>query len=131
MTEHANVAMIRRALEVYNTGDHEAMRGFLAEDILWHVGGDHEMSGDYEGVDAVVDYFQNVRRATGGTLRVEPVEILANERHAAIFMRVTAHRDVRRMDVLLAEALTLDLSGRWREYWALADDQDAVDDFWS
>ena len=131
MADHPNVAMIRRAIDVYNTGDHEAMRGFLAEDILWHVGGDHEMSGDYEGIDAVIDYFQAVRRATGGTLRVEPVEILANDRHAAIFMRVTAHRDVRRMDVLLAEALTLDPSGHWTEYWALADDQDAVDAFWS
>jgi hypothetical protein len=35
------------------------------------------------------------------------------------------------MDVLLAEALTLDPIGRWTEYWALANDQDAVDAFWS
>lgn len=131
MAEHPNVPKIRDALEVYNSGDHDAMRGFLAEDIVWHVGGSHEMSGDYQGVDAVVDYFSDVRKATAGTLQVEPVEVLANDRHASIFMHVTAHRDVRTLDVLLAEALTLDAEGRWSEYWALANDQDAVDAFWS
>lgn len=131
MSDHPNVPRIRYALDVYNSGDHDAMREFLAEDIVWHVGGNHAMSGDYRGVDAVVDYFGDVRKATAGTLQVEPEEILANDRHASIFVRVTAHRDVRTLDVLLAEALTLDQRGRWTEYWALANDQDAVDAFWS
>ena len=131
MAVHPNVPKIRDALEIYNSGDHDALRHFLADDIVWHVGGNHEMSGDYQGVDAVLDYFRDVRRATAGTLQVEPVEVLAGDRHASIFMHVTAHRDVRMLDVLLAEALTLDDGGRWSEYWALANDQDAVDAFWS
>ena len=131
MDEHPNVPKIRSALEVYNSGDHDAMREYLANDIVWHVGGSHEMSGDYQGIEAVVDYFRDVRKATAGTLQVEPVELLANDRHASIYMHVTAHRDVRTLDVLLAEALALDARGRWSEYWALANDQDAVDAFWS
>lgn len=129
--EHRNVTMIRRAVDVYNVGDHDAMRPFLSERILWHVGGNHELSGDYEGVEAVIDYFRRVRRATAGTLQVEPIDILANDRHASIFMKVTAIRETRQMDVMMAEALTLDPDGRWTEYWALADDQDAVDRFWA
>jgi uncharacterized protein len=129
--DHPNVPKIRSALEVYNSGDHDGMRAFLADDIVWHVGGNHQMSGDYQGVESVVEYFRDVRKATAGTLQVEPVEVLANDRHASIFMHVTAHREVRTLDVLLAEALTLDARGRWSEYWALADDQDAVDAFWS
>lgn len=131
MPEHRNVAMIRRALEVYNSGDHDGMRDFLADDIVWHVGGKHVLSGDYVGVDAVIGYFRRVRRETAGTLQVEPAEVLANDRHASIFMHVSAHREVRRMDVLIAEALRLDADGRWTEYWALANDQDEVDAFWS
>ena len=129
--EHRNIAMIRRALEVYNSGDDNAMRGSLADDIVWHVGGNHEMSGDYIGIEAVVDYFRRVRRETAGTLQVQPAEILANDRHASIFMRVSAYRDVRWMDVLLAEAHTLDPNERWAEYRALANDRDVVDAFWS
>jgi ketosteroid isomerase-like protein len=129
--DHPNVPRIRDALEVYNSGDHDAMRQFLTDDIVWHVGGSHAMSGDYRGADEVVNYFRDVRKATAGTLQVEPVEILANDRHASIFMHVTALRDVRTLDVLLAEALTLDDEGRWSEYWALANEQDDVDAFWS
>ena len=131
MSEHRNVARIRSALDVYNSGDYDVMKAFLADDIVWHVGGNHALSGDYEGVDAVLGYFRDVRRATAGTLQVEAEEILANDRHASIFMHVTAHRDVRRLDVLLAEALTLDDQGRWSEYWALSNDQGAVDAFWA
>jgi len=35
-------------------------------------------------------------------------------------MRVSAYRDVRWMDVLIAEALTLDPNGSRTECWALA-----------
>jgi|SRR5262245_45667340 len=128
---HLNVLKIRSALDVYNSGDYDAMKPYLAEAIVWHVGGNHQMSGDYRGVDAVLGYFDDVRRKTAGTLQVEPEEILANDRHASIFMHVTAQRDVRALDVLLAEALTFDDRGRWTEYWGLANDQDAVDAFWS
>jgi len=130
VSEHPNVPKIRSALDVYNSGDHDAMKAFLADDIIWHVGGNHEMSGDYRGVDEVLGYFRDVRKATAGTLQVEAEEILSTDRHASIFMHVTAHREVRTLDVLLAEALTLDDRGRWTEYWALANDQDAVDAFW-
>ena len=74
MLEHRNVSAIRGALEVYNSGDHDAMRPFLADDVLWHVGGNHTISGDYVGVDAVVDYFRRVRKETAGTLQVSPAE---------------------------------------------------------
>jgi uncharacterized protein len=131
MPEHPNVARIREALDAYNRGDLEAMRSFIADDIVWHVGGDHPLSGDRRGRDEVFEYYRQVREMTGGTLTVEPLDILANERHAGIFMRVTGRRDGKELDVLLAEALTLDEQGRWREYWALADDQPAVDAFWS
>lgn len=131
MGEHANVAAIRQALRVYNSGDNAAMRDVLAQDILWHVGGNHPLSGEYRGQDAVIDYFDRVRELTTGTLRVEPVEILANDRHASIFMMVSASREGRRMNVLLAEALALGPDGLWQEYWALADDQEAVDAFWA
>jgi ketosteroid isomerase-like protein len=53
--EHRNIPMIRRPLEVYNSGDHNVMRGSLADDIVWHVGGNHEMSGDYIGIEDAVD----------------------------------------------------------------------------
>jgi ketosteroid isomerase-like protein len=129
--EHPNVQGIRDALAAYNRGDLESMRSFIAEDVLWHVGGNHPLSGDYRGRDAVFDYYAKVRDLTGGTLTLEPLDILANDQHGGIFMRVSGQREGKTLDVVLAEALTLDESGRWAEYWALADEQDKVDAFWA
>jgi hypothetical protein len=46
-------------------------------------------------------------------------------------MRITGERDDRKLDVVLAQALSFDENGRWTEYWALADEQDKVDAFWA
>jgi hypothetical protein len=35
------------------------------------------------------------------------------------------------MDTLLAQTRRLADDGRWCEYWAVADDQEAVDAFWA
>jgi uncharacterized protein len=129
--EHPNAAQVREGFDAYNRGDLEAMRPFLAENILWHVGGDHPLSGDYRGRDAVLDYCRKALDLTGGTLKGEPLEILVNDRHAGVFQRITGQRDGKSLDVVLAQALTFDDEGRWSEYWALADEQDDVDAFWA
>ena len=122
---------VREAFAAFNRGDVEAMRPFIAEDIVWHVGGDHPLSGDYRGRDALFEYVGKVLELTGGTLTAEPLDVLVNDRHAGVFQRVTGERDGRKLDVVLAQALTFDDDGRWSEYWALADRQDEVDAFWA
>jgi ketosteroid isomerase-like protein len=131
VAEHPNAAKIREALDAYNRGDFEALGAFLAEGIVWHVGGDHPLSGDYRGRDAVLEYCATAFQLTGGTLKGEPVEVLVDDRHAGVFNRVTGERSGRRLDATLAQAITLDDDGLWTEYWALAADQDDVDAFWA
>lgn len=122
---------MREALEAYDRGDFEALGSFLADDIVWHVGGHHPLSGDYRGRDAVLAYCARAFQLTGGTLRGEPMEILVGDRHAGIFNRITGERAGRRLDAELAQAVRFDDEGRWVEYWALADGQDSVDAFWA
>jgi ketosteroid isomerase-like protein len=131
MGEAPNVARVSEALAAYNCGDVDAMRPFLAPDIVWHVGGDHPLSGDYRGRDAVLTYVAKVMELTRGTLKAEPIDILVSDRHAGLFQRITGERDGKKLDVVLAQALQLDADGLWVEYWALGDDQDQIDAFWS
>jgi hypothetical protein len=35
------------------------------------------------------------------------------------------------VDVVLAQVFKVAPDGRWFKYWALADDQDGLDEFWS
>jgi ketosteroid isomerase-like protein len=118
-------------LAAYENHDRDAMEDSLAEDAVWHVGGTHRLSGDYRGRDAILGYFDDVRDETGNTMRLEPLEVLANERHGAAFLRVTAERQARSLDVVVADAFRFDADGRIREFWAHANDQSAIDAFWS
>lgn len=118
-------------LAAYGNHDREAMAESLAEDAVWHVGGTHRLSGDYRGRDAILGYFDAVRGETANTMRLEPLEVLANDRHGAAFLHVTAERRGRQLDVVVADAFRFDEDGRIREFWAHATDQRAVDEFWS
>lgn len=130
MTEQGNVESLNGFLQAYASRDPDRMGALLAEDAVWHVGGTHRFSGDYRGREAILDYFRRVDAETAGTMRLEPVELLANERRGAAFLRVTALRGERELDVTMAEAFQFDDDGRIREFWAHATEQDAINRFW-
>ena len=130
MTEHVNAARVREALEAYAKRDLDAVGDQLAKNIVWHVAGDHALSGDYEGRDAVLDYFRQVQQLTGDSLELEVDEIVANDRFAAVFLHAKGKRQERELEVKMAEAIRFDDDGRWAEYWAMANDQTAVNEFW-
>jgi ketosteroid isomerase-like protein len=131
VAEHPNVGLLREAISTFNRSDFDAYRKYFTEDVVWHVGGNHPLSGDYRGRDAIFEYFEKVRELTGGGLRSAPQDILADDSHGGVFTRVTADRGDRHLDVVLAQAYRINPDGKFTEYWALADDQDAVNAFWS
>jgi ketosteroid isomerase-like protein len=129
--EHPNIRRAKEAIATFNRGDLEGYRQFFDSDVVWHVAGNHPLSGDYHGREALFEYFARVRELTGGTLQVSPEEYLADDDHLGIFTRVRGQRGTKSLDVVLAQAFRLNPSGQWSEYWAFADDQKAVDEFWS
>ena len=131
IAEHPGVVRARQYMDAFHAWDVEALRDFYDDDVLWHVAGNHQLSGDYRGKDALFDYFRLARQLTGGSLHLEPESILASDRHIAMFIRVTGRRNDRALDVLLAQVMKVGPDQRWTEYWAVADDQDAVDAFWA
>jgi uncharacterized protein len=127
---HPNVDLLKGFLDAYDANDRDAVGSSLAEDAVWHVGGTHRFSGNYRGRDAILEYFDRVGSETGGTLRLEPIELMANEDRGAAFLRVTGEREGKRLAVTMAEAFQFDGEGRIREFWAHATDQNAIDAFW-
>lgn len=127
---HANVDLLRGFLDAYGANDRDAVGRSLAEDAVWHVGGTHPFSGNYRGRDAILGYFDRVGSETGGTLRLEPIELIASDDRGAAFLGVTAERAGEHLDVTMAEAFQFDDEGRIREFWAHATDQAAIDRFW-
>jgi uncharacterized protein len=132
MDQHGNVGRTIEALENFNRGDLDAYREFFDDDVVWFVRGTHPMAGAYRGIDALFDYFARARGVTGGSLRIDPIDIVADDRHAGVVARVRGSRDDERtLDVEMTEAFTFSEDGRVKEFWALAPDQAAVDAFWA
>jgi uncharacterized protein len=125
-----NVRHLEAFLDAYTAGDATAMAEAVAEDAVWHVAGTHQFSGDYRGREAILEYFRRVAAETGNTLKLDPIELLANDERGAAFLRVTADRAGQHLDVTMAEAFQFDGDGRIREFWAHATDQAAIDRFW-
>jgi uncharacterized protein len=131
MSEDRRVERVREYLRLYDKGDLDDLREYFSEQVVWRVAGNHPLSGTYRGRDELLDYFARVREQTEGTLHLEPESILVGDEHMGMVTRVTGRRNGRTLDVLLAQAFTIDNDGRWSEYWALSNDQGAVDAFWS
>lgn len=125
---HAEAA--RAVLQAVSDGDLDRLESQLSDDIVWHVGGDHPLAGDYRGREAVRRYHTRVAALSSGSLRLEPVDVLASDNYLGIFLKASANAGSHTLDTTMVEAIRLSDDGRWAEFWGLAEDQDLVDAFW-
>lgn len=72
----ANVQLIRDYYAAYATGDPEAVRPFLHEDVVWRIPGHHPMAGDKEGPDEVIAFFEGLAQ---GNFGAEPIFFQAQD----------------------------------------------------
>lgn len=71
-----NLALIGDYYAAYATGNPEAVRPFLAPDVVWHIPGHHPLAGAKHGPDEVVAFF--TRLAEGG-FQAEPLFLGAQD----------------------------------------------------
>ena len=58
-----NIQLIRDYYAAYATGDPEAVRPFLADDVVWRIPGHHPLAGEKRGQGEVVAFFTGLARA--------------------------------------------------------------------
>ena len=69
-------AVVHRCHQAFNERDREALLSCLAEDVVWHVGGEHPLAGSYQGADNLWGGFMGPMWASPA--RVEDEEVLAH-----------------------------------------------------
>ena len=131
MAVHANATLIRKAHEAFTKGNYvTTWTELLSEDVVWHLPGSGPLAGEHRGRDAVLAAMRRFEQLSGGTIRTEVHDILANDEHAVALLRATGTRGKKRY-----EALEVDIyhirDDKVTEFWSFSEDQRLTDEFWS
>jgi uncharacterized protein len=130
-TEHPNAAVVGMFYEAFAVRDFTALRALFREDGVWHIPGRSPISGDHRGVDAVVDGFlRDVVARSEDTLRAEPLDVLASDRHVVVLQRSTGQRAGTALDITVCQVFRVE-GGKIVEVTPHYSDLYALDAFWS
>jgi ketosteroid isomerase-like protein len=130
-TSTEQVQRVREGYEAFGRGDLDAIRDQFNPDVIWHVGGKHQLSGDYKGIDDVFGFFGKLFTETNGSFKNEVHDILASDDHSVVILSQTAERNGKKLTSNSVQVIHRDDEGRIKESWFLADDPYAIDDFWA
>lgn len=107
MSEHPNLTVMKRMLQAFGAGDMATLSQLFAEDIVWRMPGTSIFAKEYRGRQEVFGLFGWMMEASGGTFKVESRDMLVSDAGGVLLDRVTAARNGRTLDVLLALHLTI------------------------
>lgn len=130
MSDHPNLERAREGYMAFAEGDMDAVSGLMADDIVWHVPGDHRMSGDYQGKQEVLGFFGRLMQETGGTFRNDVHDLLANDEHGVALVQSSASMGGKTVEDRGVHVFHM-RDGKMTEFWNMPGDQSAWDDFWS
>ena len=126
----ANEDALRKGYAAFQSGDIPTALGLMAEDVVWHVPGNNQLSGEYVGRDGVMTFLGQSMELTGGTFRLEVHDILVNDEHGVVLAHVTADRDGKHLDDNSVQVFHL-RDGVVVEQWLQPGSQAEADAFWA
>ena len=92
MVAHPHLDLLRSRYRVRSKGDKEALKGIIADNVVWHVTGKSQVSGDYRGPEAVFGLFARMEVLVDGTLTVEEQDFLTSDERTVVLFKMTATR---------------------------------------
>lgn len=114
---HANEELLRKGYQAFGEGDLDTVRELFADDIAWHVGGKNALSGDYKGIDQVFEFFGKLLELSGGTLKQELHDVLANDEHAVALVKTVQQVDGKTLEDDAVHVFHVQ-NGKVTEFWA-------------
>lgn len=125
---HPNLTLIHNFFQAYAKNDLDGIKAILAEDIQWHIPGNHPLSGTKKGVTEVLGYFQQLSK---GSFQAESIVMGVND-HFVIdchknWSNLPGDDNLNNMSCLLWKIE----SGKIAEVYNFPEDQHKVDAFFS
>lgn len=128
--DHPNAVLARRLYETLAAGDLSGYLELLADDAVFHIGGESIVAGEHHGKDTIVDLGLRVVEETKGSYHTELLAVLANDSHAVTFHHWSAERRGQRIEMDNFNVHRIE-NGRVVERWEFIEDQPSHDDFWA
>lgn len=125
----SNIEAMRLLYEALGAGEFGTVLGVLPDTVVGHVPGTSQVAGNYVGKEAVAGYVGKLAELSGGTVRFEPHDVVANDRHAVALVRDRAERNGRVLDMNNVHVWHA-TDGSLDEIWIYPGDLRAWDDFW-
>jgi ketosteroid isomerase-like protein len=123
---------VRSMYAAFAAAEEAAYRAAFAEGIVWHVPGDNPVSGAYRGRS---EYFETMpaRMAPLDAWTITVRDVFSNQREdaALVAFHLSGSRKGRSVEMDGYHMIRLDQQGRIVEGWGFAEDQDALDAFFS
>ncbi|HYZ91937.1 MAG TPA: nuclear transport factor 2 family protein [Actinomycetota bacterium] len=129
MADHPNVQRLRDGYAAFARGDLDTVKELWTDDVVWHVGGQSPLAGDYKGQDEIIAFFGKTFEQTGGTLQIDLHDVLGNDEHAVALVTLKAKRDGKSLEMNAVHVFEL-RDGKTAEFWAFNEDDRRADEFW-
>jgi ketosteroid isomerase-like protein len=84
LENNTNIQIVQDFFEAYERNDLEGIRQVLAEDVQWHIPGRHPLSGTKNGIDEVINFFEELGKVG---FKAEVMILAANDNYV-----IDAHR---------------------------------------
>ena len=131
MGDHPNADLARRGYKAFGEGDMETLTELIAENAVWHMGGDSALAGDYKGQEAIFGLFGKLGEMSEGTFSIDVHDILANDDHIVVLTTAKAGGSSGKTFSSHSADTSHVNNGQITEYWTFGSDQAGFDAYFS
>jgi uncharacterized protein len=116
--DHPNTLAYLRTVDAFRDRDFDTIASLIAEDVVWHLPGDHPLAGDWKGRDQLFELFARLG-PLGFTIREH--DVFGDDDHVCALSYIGARRDDLEVETRVVSIFHY-RDGRQTERWFYPDD---------
>lgn len=128
---HPNEELMHRYFKAAESGDMATLEEVFADNVTAHIAGNHALSGDYVGKEAVFGFFGQLAQRSGGTARLLLQDALVDDWFAVALVEEAGSVGDEILDGGRAALVLRVQDGRFVELWSHHYDMQKSNRIWS
>ncbi len=128
---HPNERVLREAYAAIAAGDGRTLAKLLTPDTAWIIPGKSKLSGTYRGSDEIFHFWKGIAQQTGGGLRLDVQDVLANDERGVVLVIARGERNGRQLVERQVAVFEFAVEGKVRSATFVYENPDVYDAFWT